>query len=1416
MAKSEFLKLQDKNNDGLIDECGDQPIVPEEKPCPECKPDPYAITPNWKTKGNDEPWLNKQICAYQVTITTSYESSTPSAGASDSVANAYINGVFKEYVDTAVESLIVNFNKKLDDDSKKTVKSAIEYTKFDLDFRLKSRLVLLYSVPSYVIDSLEEDDNTEDEEEQEPTPTGATVTYEPADSMSLKMMRIRKALHLYNRYYTVHRYMNGGTIVLDGGKVFNLEDYGDNGFWGDSYTSQILPAIDAFLNSKGLDIPKSSSGTRGGGFWKKKISKLTITFDPEYKITKIEAFVGSCKEPQIFTDKKLKSLNKSSPFSDTTAMAYFAQMDEMHRAITSREPMPWMEFLVKFTKPSGEEIFNYRSEENEKDPKALTCIADRLSEDINQIGMNILDEAFGIGDAIAYQFNKQVCQEDLEAVEDNNKKLGLRENFKETRQDFKNSFKDLNKLPAGTAADPDKTKSLKAFAQEQAYKEIQKDQMSFEMLCAQFTGLTERGDISMEDIFSTTFDRMKLCGFQALLLDTMQCLMSGLTLDKALGKLAQSALSAMSIENFGFLFIGLSADKQARLEALVRQKIESGEAFSELTTRRHGHGDEEETTETPEGAGTELAEADSSEDSSGHVLGVSREAWSAAGTKAKNVVIKPWENAKAVKQDRAARRNSPEDDQAEKRTIAQQFDLQTAKEKLNTNVVMQAYASALIDEYSDDLLSLIDKLNEFPGAPIIAGIIAALDCPTSPIFEPTAVDFIKDLQLPFCRTPKGIQVPVIKNPFGWYPGKADFSKALADAVKLALQKAIIEIMMKIMIKTCEIFGRAICKGLEVMGDMIKEKATGGDSTFKDLVKDAICGPDADDDQVNDTINDLMNTLGPGGAALANPEEARNFTKDVSSATTRKEMTSAMLGDCSEDFLAIVDTIIEFEYPQYRAGLPTKKAICRFFTNVGNLVPPKDKQGMKDFVDMLPDDEVVPANPSLCITDEQQEEFCSMRQELMAGRATPEQIRQMCEDAQDEDGNDLAAIGGAMQKGGPGELPPIVSQPGCNDGLIPFESEEAVNATVATIMNGMEQLKNEYVKDMLGHGGYGIFNSDDDWGMINLILSDTRGNPLTVHNKKAARSMGPVMDYTTNESLEALDFANIFFFFQKPMPSILQHSALPTQVATWMTGSLQEHWGIFRSTNDWLAGSSIYLTFDQLEFSGWFGTDVDLTKIPDQGYNTELKPIFGTEGPDGSVKLHGDSVEIFRKGRKGTSDLTVGFRDNDKGQTKDGTMQYGDHTWEYGFDIHLYLSDMFTPPVGKPAALDLLAGSRGKLSSGVKVLPGKIVNIPNNNSRIVIENVENDYPVQSFPRSAIFFGLKGIALAAAATVVMNKRSDKEVRERKFEFFAVDDTLNNIRFRDYPKLLSTFQETNDRAPQLILLQELIEQNKRRRNY
>ena len=1411
MAKSKFLKLQDKNGDKLLDACGEQPVVPELKKCPDCIPNSSAIVPNWKRRGNDEPWKNEKECLYQVTITTPEKSTAdPTDPANDAAANLFMKNLFAEFKDTAIESLLVNFDKKQTEEAETTLDAIIEYTKFDLGVRDNARVKLLYSVPADDFDALEDEDGTEEEEDDDDSGADITVTFK-AGTMALKMIKIRKALRLYNRYYKVSQFLDKTTFVKkDSGAAFSLDDYGDAGLWGDSKTSKILPELDLFLNKKGLDIPKSSSGQIGSSWWKKDIEKLRITFDSKYKIKKIEAFIAGCDEPKVFKGKKVRALKNKEGFKDSTAMAYFAQMDAMEQALTSRVPMPWVDFLINFTYPAIEEKVDYRSEQ-EGDPNALTCVADALKSEGKQLGLDILSETFGIGDAIALQFHENVCKESPEDEEEQREWMGLKHAWSEEerarrgaarvkrrkergeRQDARGKARAHRKTEEGRAEHlqqkegrrqdrKDAGAARRAMAKTQAFADIDPSSFSFEKICADFITGGGVGNTTVDDLFDGVFNNMKLCGFQSLLHEVITCLMGGLTLEEAMSKITKAALSEMSLENFGILFIGLPPAQQKRIEDLAKQKLNSGDIFKD----------------------------------SGQKQKLSDQM---AGT---SPVVEPWNDPEALEASEQSQESQPAE-----RTIAQQFDLDTAKQRLNSKVIFEAYIQALIEEYSDNLLDLVDKLNEFPGAPLIASLIATMNCPTGPVFDPSVMDWIKDIELPFCRNKDDINIRLI-NPFGWYPGKADVSAALFEAVKSSIKAAIIEIMIKILQKTCQIFGDAICKRLGVMGDLAVGKLT-SDNTFADIVKDSICGDNADDEAVQKATEDIVRSLGPGGAAFANEEDAMNWTNDVSTSTTQDEMTNAFLGDCSDEFLTIVDTIIEYEYPQYRDGLPDKQSICRFFTNVGNLMPADFRNQMKNNLDQAENErQLTPANPSLCITPEQQEQFCELRAQLLEGRASPEQIREMCDNIQDEIGDDLETTAG-MAQGDPFQVGPVVSDPGCDNGLIPFESDEAIKSVSTSIADALERLKIDYTEDMLGNGGFGPFKADDDWGMINLILSDTEGNPLTLHNKRAARAFGPTMDYITHEPISFLDAAGGLLGFVsplalllatiKPMPTFMQTAALPSKIADWLRNSLATNiwtgpdrisslWGTFESTNDWEIYAPDSHTFEDLEFTSFFGigpTDVDLTQIEDKGYNTQFKPMFeelnydedGNESPQGTP---GDNtVRVIRRGRKGTPDVTLKFRDNHAGRKK-----YGDKTtYNYGFNIKLFLSD-----------LEEQKGEQRKR------------NVPNNNSRIIINDATNINAIPEIPNylaSAASFAVNPLLGALKATkalvgsiknIVEKASDDKELEEMVFEFFAVDDTLDGIRlepnkYSEFPKLLTAFQSYNEKyPPQLFLLQELIE--------
>ena len=78
------------------------------------------------------------------------------------------------------------------------------------------------------------------------------------------------------------------------------------------------------------------------------------------------------------------------------------------------------------------------------------------------------------------------------------------------------------------------------------------------------------------------------------------------------------------------------------------------------------------------------------------------------------------------------------------------------------------------------------------------------------------------------------------------------------------------------------------------------------------------------------------------------------------------------------------------------------------------------------------------------------------------------------------------------------MPPLVSDPGCDNGLMPYEPEEVIASVNAGLNGDLEILRMNFLNDMLGTGPM-----PSDWGMLNMMLSDTMGNPLTAHMMNVA-------------------------------------------------------------------------------------------------------------------------------------------------------------------------------------------------------------------------------------------------------------------------------------------------------------------------
>jgi len=1332
-GKSKFLKFQDQNGDNLPDVC-DVEIAPAENVCKDCIPNPKAISRDWTKTNQDNPFLNEKICKYQVTFVTDEKSTGFVEGMTEEESNTALREIYEKYARDAAVALVRGFQKDDSEGIIAEVVNALEYTSFDLNYRNNSRLKLLYSVDFQQIFSLPDEEPATDEEEED-KPSDIEVSYNASEMVATNIV-VRKGLNLFGRFAKVARAVEGKIIRFEeSNKVFNFENYGDSAiFTKKSPVGDLLRELDKWLNSRGYNISNI-----GAGFGKENVIKLDFVFTGKYKLKKLKVYTVGCgseRPDMVYGKKYVQSLNRTDAWKDPTAVAYFAKMKEIENDVTARQPMPFEEFVVKHTYPK---VFvqgaNDQGDVGAPIPKTIDCIGDALKEDAKELGQDIFDEVFSIADAVAYRFHKNLCQTDPSKVNEDAILQGLN-------------------LTGNRPSDPSNVYSL---AKVQAFDTINAEDSAFAQICFRMISMGASGvecGLSplqqLDQMYAQGLDRIAVCGLMDLLLEAMQCLFKGLTLEQALASILRSALKAMGVQEIGELFVGLPKEKRDELERIVNQKLERGDIFSQGSPGQASSDAQSGVNLAPTGVAL-------------------------SNLKGK----KPWNDKKFVEESNSNKRAdnygnmkaSPppynsSSKQKERRTIGQKLQAPLGDNYQSNNIILNAYIEAFMEAYQDDYLSLLDMLNRFPGAQLIASIIALLDCPTPPLFNPGFDDFFKSLQLPFCRNVKPITFPRWENPFLYIPKLTDILAAIFEALKKLVLCIIMRVTILILAKICEIIGDAICKALETAGQ-IGAGLISGNANVREIIRETICGPDASDETIDDTILGLMENFGVGGAAFADPERTISLFGDFINSSNREESLTMFLDGPSPDQVEILDGLLDTDYQEFRGALPNKSSIEQMINNIGNVIPAATQQELRDALSMVSDELALPMNPTLCATEESLADYEALRCDLLEGRMSPEQCKEQNRRARDqilENLNDLGqvlneGIGSALEN----SMPPIFSDPACENGLLPFEPEESIKTTTGALKGDMESLKIAFTDDMLGNGG--LFGSDDDWGFFNMVLSDTMANPYTAHQRKVYNTNRFVDFYIPNqfedENDDVLSVSKIK----------AQRGAYPYYVAEWLKYQFANIEGAndlninFVSKNSPSEKEVFKRTFKDLGFDGIFDTDVNLTDIQDFGYNVS----FVVDYPN-------SMVEVTRAARKRNPDITLKFKDNAKGYRP----STGDYS--YGFDLKTYYSDI--------QEVDSL-GRQG------------MYNLPNDNIRIEIEDAINtEAKSSSSVEEKLDKGEEDV------TDVSENTGDI-LRYRKYEFFAIDDTLDNVNVNEstYPNLFETFYGLRKpKSPQVYALMDL----------
>ena len=1355
MSESKYLKFQDIDSDGLIDVCDDDLTTPP-LPCKgPCIPDPNSFITDWKTQNINQPFLNTKICHYQITKVTPYNETAPidviNSG-DESAVDLALEEKFEEFVDEAVNNLI-DFNGKVNNkQSREHVRSGIEFKKFDLEARPNSFLKLLYSVPFdyiyYLADA--ELEATEEEGEDEDGPGWENIMFN-AEHLSANMIRVRKALRLYSDMLKVSAQIGeGNAYVLDSNdnpiRIFDLEGYGDRAFvdFGSSgILLEMMNELKRYLISRGKSLPDvGAGGNPFAGVFRERITKIKFGFKNK-ELRVIRAWTVECgNKPAVYNKKSgtLKVLLLSDAWNDKTAINYFLNLKKMSDALEARVQIPIKDFVEKYTYvPDG--VVKVKFIPNFE----LTnsgCLLKTLSDEASELGQDLLDDVFGLGELIQYIYHDSLCRNSSEEVLKDKQKLGVgtptappaSKGKGPPKPDMGALSKDTQQMIASKLAALQKQKQLDAdddaivrgclAITNSARKKITSAggallgaELPFSDITSAAGGVA--GLPGNEGLWKEFLQSLKVCGFLDLIVDSVGCLFKGLSLDDALPVIVENALNALGIERMGELFVGLPPEKQAEAEAIVKRKLsERGELYPGQPWENKGYLD----------AAASIQKIDQS---------------------------KPYD---------ANPPPSPEEVDAEINrsqggTILPQLAT-TSSRKANSATVVGLYVDALMEVYNNDLILIIDELNRFPGAQLIKHVLAMVTCPRPPLFNPSIGDFIKSIDLDFCRKVDELVIP--RNPSEilqelkliW----GDLKFALVNTASIILGILIVMLVERLFSKICSLASSAVCTALETTGELLAALpgAIAGKTSLSDVFREAICGPDATDEQIDEAILDMMSIVGLGPTAFADPDRTKSFANDLSVSLSRKEFADLLLGEASEEALEIAEQLINYVYPEFGDALRNKNAINRFFGSIGNVLP-------LDYRDVLIEASNnslgelgtgnIPANPSICASPQQIQDFKDLRAEILSGRVSEAQAEALYCDLREQtiqDLKDISAVGDNPEDYFRKNLPPITSEPGCSDGLFPYETPELASVGQGLVVSNLRSLEKEYIQDMFGVGFTFMGSGDKNFGFLNMILCDTQGNPLSNHHRKAY-NRARYVNFATNLPNGGEAKTGFLSIFQQDKDFGRQRGQYPYYVGEWLRRQylnaggvegimapgfnqiedggrdLKQHL-VFSSTNTVIGPKKYEVNTEEMGYKNLFGPmGKSNFTLPSFGYNTEVGDTNRNLNALGSLVaapvtlatsaltlgLAGspveETIEIIRLPRKGDpsnsqalgpnvarntngADIVLSFKDNAMGTRKrvmgvpieeldvfGRRRDTSGNEWAYGFEIQCYYSDIELVP-----------------------------------------------------------------------------------------------------------------------------------------
>jgi len=590
-----------------------------------------------------------------------------------------------------------------------------------------------------------------------------------------------------------------------------------------------------------------------------------------------------------------------------------------------------------------------------------------------------------------------------------------------------------------------------------------------------FLNLSELLELSkgegVKDLYQNILNKLGVCGLLDLLSMATACLTNGIDLADSLRIIVRAALGGMSTEFLGIIVSGLPPDKQVE----VKQKVADAGWDSLPAPWESGYHPGAYSYKVDlNDAGEPIKE--------GYTI-----------TKDDGTV----EKIEAEDDDRSiAERTASYRSETQGADYGGAGTIGTAADN-TIDAIVGAYIEALMD--SVDAEYLLEQINKFPGAELITKILNNPECPPPPLFNPPLKDFMKTLELDFCRGQFDITLPKFQK-----INIPDFMKMFMEALKEMIMQLVIKIIITILEMILNILLNGLCNLLGMLGDQVAALFGAVDqptNNFADSIKNSIDQtglsglgvpmPLASDDAINSAAADMFASFSRSCQKpedLPNGEQASDFMNEVGLILTQGEFLDLLTGVAAEEVYKAIYQLVVVRHQSFLCIFPNISNIKDFFRSLGSMVD------QSSITRVQPN---MPVFSGVCSDLTGAAEVDELRRQLMVKKGlNTDIINELLEQLKCQALSDLEELTKIAQNGPFESMPPLIGD-GCTPGILPKDIPAAALPTGASAARmGPEGLfesafalmDSVYYRDLMGSGGF-----------LNMVLSDRQGRSRTGHN-----------------------------------------------------------------------------------------------------------------------------------------------------------------------------------------------------------------------------------------------------------------------------------------------------------------------------